>query len=179
MNFLWRKMAFSLSNHRSLVLFVLQGSVISKIINPTEIRLFKAIFPCRFPTVRAFYAKYRKGISMEKNGMFSVQSSFCDFVCPKGCCDLQNNESYGNNTFESHFYEQISNSQCFLCKISKMNFLWGKMEFSTPNLRSLIFPVLKGAVLSKIRNHTKIGLFKGIFPCRFPTIGAFYAKYRK
>jgi len=58
--FLWRKMACSLSNHRSVILFVPKGAVISKKINPSEIRLLKAIFTSRFPTVGAFYAKYRK-----------------------------------------------------------------------------------------------------------------------
>jgi len=75
-------MEFSPPNLRSLILPLRRGAVILKIINCTEIKLLKAIYPSRFPTVGAFYKKYQKGISMEKNGIFSVKSSFSDFVCP-------------------------------------------------------------------------------------------------
>jgi len=82
MNFLWGKLEFSMPNLCSLIFPVLKGVVLSKIINRTKIGLFKGIFPCRFSTIEAFYAKYRKGISMEKNGIFFVESSFPNFAYP-------------------------------------------------------------------------------------------------
>jgi len=40
--------------------------------------------------------------SMEKKGIFSVESSFFGFAWPSGFYDLQNDGSYGNKAFGSH-----------------------------------------------------------------------------
>jgi len=79
----------------------------------------------------------------------------------------------GRKLLEAIFPIRFPTIEVFLGKISKMNFLWRKREFSLSNLRFLISPDLKGVVISQMIDCTEIKLLEAIFPNIFGTIRVF------
>jgi len=82
MNFLRGRIEFSPPNLRYLILPGPKDAVISKIINRLDIRFVKPFFEADFRLLEVFMQNIEKEFSIEKNSIFSVKSSFSDFVCP-------------------------------------------------------------------------------------------------
>jgi len=114
---------------------------------------------------------------MEKQGIFSVESSCSCFSGPSACYDVQNDGTDGSNAFGGYVSLQISNGGAFSAK------KWPESEFSMENgelslwsLRLLVSPDVKGAVLSNIMGRADLMLLEAMYPNRFPIVGLFQPK---